>query len=50
MTIAKKYLVIPGSSVPLEQLFSKAGESIPQKRSQLKPDNVNMILFLNKNL
>ena len=49
MAIAKKYLAIPGSSVPSEWQFSKAGELISRKRSQLKPDNVNMILFLNKN-
>ena len=48
--IAKQYLAIPGSSVPSERLFSKAGELISQRRSQLKPKNVDMILFLNKNL
>ena len=46
--IARKYLAIPGSSVPSEQLFSKAGELISQRRSQLKPKNVDMLLFLNK--
>lgn len=47
--LAKKYLCIPGTSVPSERLFSKAGELISNRRSQLKPKNVNMILFLNKN-
>ena len=50
MILAKKYLAIPGSSVPSERLFSKAGELISEKRSQLKPKNVDTILFLNKNL
>ena len=50
MMLAKKYLAIPGSSVPSERLFSKAGELISEKRSQLKPKNVDTILFLNKNL
>ena len=50
MQVASKYLAIPGSSVPSEQLSSKAGELISQRRSQIKPENVDMILFLNKNL
>ena len=50
MMLAKKYLAIPGSAVPSECLFSKAGELISEKRSQLKPKNVDTILFLNKNL
>ena len=33
--LAKKCLAIPGSSVPSECLFSKAGELISEKRSQL---------------
>ena len=34
-----------GTSVPSERLFSKA-----TARSNIKPKNVDMILFLNKNL
>ena len=49
MQVASKYLAIPGSSVPSEQLFSQAGELISKRRSQLKPKNVDMILFSNKN-
>ncbi|GFN98185.1 Zinc finger bed domaincontaining protein 1like [haplochromis burtoni] [Plakobranchus ocellatus] len=48
--LAKNYLCIPATSVPSERLFSKAGELICDRRSCIKPDNVNMILFLNKNL
>ncbi|XP_048010522.1 uncharacterized protein LOC125244488 [Megalobrama amblycephala] len=48
--LAKKYLGIVATSVPAERLFSKAGETISQRRNRLKPKNVNMLLFLNSNL
>ena len=48
--IAKKYLCIPGTSVPAERVFSKAGELVSMRRNRLKPKNVNMFLFLNKSI
>lgn len=50
LDVACKYLCIPGTSVSFERLFSKAGEVVEARRSNLKPSNVNKILFLNKNL
>jgi len=46
--LAKRYLCIPATLVPAEQVFSVAGE-IVNKRGSLKPENVNMLIFLNKN-
>jgi len=48
--LAKKYLCIPGTSVPSERLLSKAGEVEAARKSAIKLKNVDMILFLNKNL
>jgi hypothetical protein len=48
--IALKYLIIPGTSVPSERLFSKSGELISSKRNRLKPNTANMLLFLNYNV
>ena len=43
--LAKKYLCIPSTSVPAEMLFSKAGELVSARRSNVKPKNVNMLLL-----
>ena len=37
------------NSVPSERLFSKAGELISMRRSTLKAENVDMMLFLQRN-
>lgn len=42
--IVRKYLCIPGTSVSSERLFSKAGEVVEARRSNLKPSNVDKIL------
>lgn len=44
--LVKVYLTCPASSVPVERLFSSAGELISKKRNSLKPDNANMLLSL----
>lgn len=48
--IAKKQLGLMATSVPAERIFSKAGQLVTQRRSATKGKNVNMLLFLNKNL
>ena len=45
-TLAKRYLGIPASSVPVERLFSSAGELISKKRNSLLPENANVLLSL----
>ena len=45
--LTRQYLGIPATSVPVERLFSEAGELISAKRNSLKPENANMLLCLN---
>ncbi|XP_034490592.1 uncharacterized protein LOC117794182 [Drosophila innubila] len=45
-----KYLCIPATSVESERVFSKAGQIVSDRRTRLKEENVNALLFLNKNL
>lgn len=46
---ALKYLCIPATSVASERVFSVAGAIVTRRRARLSPDNVNMLVFLNKN-
>ena len=46
--LAKQYLCIPATSVPAEQVFSVAGEIVNTKRASLKPESVNLLIFLSK--
>lgn len=47
--VNQKFVCVPATSCPSEQLFSKAGELISARRSALSSDVVDMLLFLNKN-
>ena len=48
--LAKKYLCICGTGVPLERVFSSAGHIANNLRNRLTLDNVNKLVFLSKNL
>jgi len=47
--LARKYLSVPASSVPSERIFSLAGNIVSRKRASLKPENVDMFIFMKKN-
>ncbi|KAK1898959.1 Zinc finger BED domain containing protein 1 [Dissostichus eleginoides] len=48
--VSKRYLCIPGTSVSAERVFSTAGDVVTAKRSTLKPEHVDQLVFLQKNL
>lgn len=48
--VAKKYLVVPATSAPSERLFSKSGKIVNEIRASLKPDKVEMLTFLARNI
>ena len=48
--LAKQLLCIPATSVPSERVFSVSGTITSAKRNCIKPENVDMLIFLNKNL
>lgn len=47
---ARRHLAVPGTSVPSERVFSTAGDIVTAKRSTLSPENVDMLIFLEKKI
>ena len=47
--VAMKYLIIPGSSVPSERVFSTLGNTLSKKRTKMSREMVDKMVMLNKN-
>ena len=48
--VARWLLCMPATSTSAERVFSTAGLTITKLQSNLKPENVDALIFLNKNL
>lgn len=48
-TVARKYLTVVSTAIPVERVHHLQESRLVDKRSCLEPENVNMILFLNSN-
>lgn len=48
--LARLHLCVPGTSVASERIFSTAGDIVEATRSRLAADNVDKLIFLQKNL
>jgi len=49
-SLARRILCIPASSAASERVFSAAGRLLEKCRTNLAPDSVNSLLFLNSNM
>ena len=48
--LAQQYLCIPATSAPSERVFSTGGNIVTCHRAALKPDAVDRLVFLAKNV
>ena len=48
--VAKKFLAVPATSAASERLFSRSGKIVTPTRASLKPDKVEMLVFLSTNI
>ncbi|KAK9965855.1 hypothetical protein ABG768_004921 [Culter alburnus] len=48
-TVARKYLTVVSTSIPMERVHQPHKSQIVNRRNCLEPENLNMILFLNSN-
>ncbi|KAK7915973.1 hypothetical protein WMY93_011734 [Mugilogobius chulae] len=48
--LARRHLCVPGTSVASERIFSTAGDIVDANRSRLGADNVDKLIFLQKNM
>ena len=48
--LAQKYLCLCARSVSSERIFSIAGQIVFDRRSALKPDRIDQLVFLARNL
>uniref|UniRef100_A0A3B1JJI0 Zinc finger BED domain-containing protein 1-like n=1 Tax=Astyanax mexicanus TaxID=7994 RepID=A0A3B1JJI0_ASTMX len=48
--LSKHYLAVQATSVASERVFSTAGDIVTAQRAALSPDNVDILIFLKKNL
>lgn len=48
--MAQRYLAVPGTSLASERVFSIAGHIVTASRSRLLVENVNKLIFLQKNI
>jgi hypothetical protein len=48
--MAKKILAIPATQFESERNFSANGRTLKSRRNRLSPENVDLLLFIRKNL